>query len=77
MYMLSEFEYLPQDFTFIQGRAFPFVQHSVAGNLDDSIAKTMRLWINKFLYVANTTKNLQDMELHNLQSNKALLLMEL
>lgn len=41
MYMLSEFEHLPQDFTFIQGRTFPFFQHSVVGNLDDSIAKTI------------------------------------
>jgi len=43
MYMLSEFEYLPQDFTFRQGRNFPLFQRSMDGNMDDSIAKAMRL----------------------------------
>lgn len=57
------FERLPQDFTCRQGRTCSLFQCSVAVNMNDSVAKGMKLQINRFLYVTYITKDLLDMGL--------------
>lgn len=57
------FERLPQDFTCRQDRACSLFQCSVAVNMNDSVAKDMKLQINRFLYVTYITKDLLDMGL--------------
>lgn len=56
-------ECLSQDFTCRQGRTCSLFQCLVAVNMNDSVAKSMKLRINRFLYVTYITKDLLDMGL--------------
>ena len=63
IYLMNCCVWTQQDFTRSWDRTFVFLQCLVAGDMNDSVVKGVRLWINRFLYVTFITKDLLGMGL--------------